>query len=107
MSGGSYNYLHSKLRWGDGELDSFMYWFEQLREDLAIAAAEAPESDRPAIERARQRLTEIHASLQAAAAELETYADLAQAVEWRRSGDWGLDAIVEEASKLATKVVAP
>jgi hypothetical protein len=88
MSGGSFNYIYARLAAGDMEVDSTLSLLNDMLPHI-------PES------KAKRDMEKLVAALQTVLDLAADLADVAKAVEWVRSGDWGEDSLQEELDKYA------
>lgn len=119
MSGGSMGYVHSKMR--DGLLDEFSRWRPEMIEEIERAyrdllegrvtihdtesnayVAPSPEYRMAvdvAVPAVLAQIARAAGMIAQARIAIETISDVAKAAEWRRSGDYGADAVLDECIK--------
>jgi hypothetical protein len=116
VSGGSYDYLYSKLE--AGEVDAFEQWASQLDEDLAETAEKlragavevyvpnrqpypSPAVAALAVDEARKQCAAMSLEVAVLRAKFARLAGIARACEWSRSGDTGPDDVADACLALA------
>ena len=90
MSGGSFNYICFRLAQGDIEIDNTILLLESMLPHIPESKAK---QDMARLVKMLQEVLDLSADL----------ADVAKAVEWFCSGDWGEGTLHEELDKYAKK----
>lgn len=125
MSGGSYQYMYSYMQdMQEGDLHLFQVYCGQFIEDLQEAQKQLtepfdpnqyPRRDEPyvspnTIAAVSETLEDVKAAkvlMERLREKLQLLVDVAKAVEWHRSGDWGVDAVGEACVAYVGKTSTP
>jgi hypothetical protein len=106
MSGGSLDYVYSKMQ--RGEVDSFMHQvsfiFDTLHTLQHGTTTPVSADDIAKIVAAIHRYRAVVETISAAQEEVRQLAVIAQTVEWYLSGDWGAEEIVAAVNELPAPV---